>query len=63
MRNDPIVEEVHRIRQQMLEEFGGDVDALIEDCNRRALNGEFGEFKIVTRAPRFARADRDRDAE
>lgn len=51
MMDDPIVAEVHRIRQEMLEEFGGDVDALMEDCNRRVLSGEYGKFKIVTRPP------------
>jgi hypothetical protein len=57
MRDDPIVEEVHRIRQEMLEEFGGDVDALMEDCNRRVLSGEFGEFRIVTRPPPLTQRD------
>lgn len=56
MRNDPIVEDIHRIRQEMLDEFGGDVDALVDDCNRRASNGEWGNLKVVSRAPRTARA-------
>jgi len=51
MRSDPIVDEVHRVRQELLEEFGGDVDAVIEEANRRLLNGEFGEFKIIVRSP------------
>jgi len=30
MTNDPIVEEIHRIREKMLAECGGDLDKLIE---------------------------------
>ena len=51
MRDDPIVEEVHRIREALLDSYGGDVDALVEDCNRRALTGEFGDFKISDLSP------------
>lgn len=49
---DPIVAEVHRIRQELLEEFNGDIDALAEEANRRLLNGEFGPRKIVSYPPR-----------
>lgn len=56
MRDDPIVEEIHRIRQAMLDEFGGDVDALMDDVNRRVLGGEFGSFRLATRSPKPARA-------
>ena len=52
MSDDPIVEEVHRIRQKLLDEFGGDVDALMDEANRRLLNGEFGPRKIVSFPPR-----------
>jgi hypothetical protein len=52
MREDPIVAEVHRIRQELLEEFGGDVDALIDDANRRLLSGEFGDRPIVSFPPK-----------
>lgn len=30
MRNDPIVEEIHRIREKMWEDCGGNLDRLIE---------------------------------
>lgn len=30
MKNDPIVEEVHRIREKMWDACGGDLDRLIE---------------------------------
>ena len=52
MHDDPIVEEVHRIRQELLDEFGGDVDALIDEANRRLLNGEYGDRKIVSFPPK-----------
>lgn len=52
MHHDPIVEEIHRIRQELLDEFGGDMDALAEDTNRRLLNGEYGDVKIVRYPPR-----------
>ncbi|HEX8906124.1 MAG TPA: hypothetical protein VF771_14850 [Longimicrobiaceae bacterium] len=35
----------------MLDEFGGDADALMDDINRRVLSGEFGNFKISNRRP------------
>lgn len=35
MTNDPIVEEIHRIREQMLAEHGGDLRALMKDAQRR----------------------------
>ncbi|MFL5538092.1 MAG: hypothetical protein ACJ8J0_03835 [Longimicrobiaceae bacterium] len=52
MHNDPIVEEVHRIRQELLDEFGGDVDALMEEANRRLLSGEYGDVKVVRYPPK-----------
>jgi hypothetical protein len=33
--SNPIVEEVHRIREQMLAEYGGDLRALLKDARRR----------------------------
>jgi hypothetical protein len=30
MLNDPIVDEVHRIREKLLEECGGDIDKLFD---------------------------------
>ncbi|MBV9108553.1 MAG: hypothetical protein JO306_04000 [Gemmatimonadetes bacterium] len=55
MHPDPIVEEVHRIRQELLTEFGGDVDALMDEANRRLLNGEFDSYGIVVREPKPVR--------
>ncbi|MEX0776292.1 MAG: hypothetical protein WD042_11355 [Phycisphaeraceae bacterium] len=31
MKSDPIVEQVHRIRERMWDECGGDLDCLIQD--------------------------------
>ena len=35
MIENPIVDEIHQIRAQMLAEFGGDFDALVTDLQRR----------------------------
>jgi len=59
---DPIVAEVHRIREELLAEFGGDVDAMIEDTNRRLLAGEFGDHKVVRLPPRRPPGWRDADS-
>jgi hypothetical protein len=52
MHRDPIVEEIHRIRQELLDEFGGDMDALAADTNRRLFSGEYGDVKIVRYPPK-----------
>jgi hypothetical protein len=41
MRNDPIVEEVHRIREKMWDDCGGDLDRLI--ASFRASEAEHPE--------------------
>jgi hypothetical protein len=35
MTENPIVEEIHRIRKEILAEFNGDLDALMKDAQRR----------------------------
>ena len=35
MNDNPIVEEVHRIREEMLASYGGDLHALVKDMQRR----------------------------
>ena len=35
MRDDPIVEEIRRIRQQHTEKFNGDLHAICEDLRRQ----------------------------
>ena len=34
---DPVIEEIHQIRQQMVEKFGGDIAAILEDARQRQL--------------------------
>jgi hypothetical protein len=38
MRNDPIVEEIHRVREKMLEECGGDLEKLMDRIKARESN-------------------------
>jgi hypothetical protein len=59
---DPIVAEVHRIREELLAKFDGDVGAMIEDANRRLLAGEFGDHKVVRLPPRRPPGWRDPDS-
>ncbi|HZZ41746.1 MAG TPA: hypothetical protein VFE58_02310 [Tepidisphaeraceae bacterium] len=35
MIDDPIVEEVHRIREQIMARYNGDLDAYVKDLQRR----------------------------
>ena len=35
MIDDPIVDEIHRIRAQMLDQYDGDLRALMKDAQRR----------------------------
>jgi len=48
MENDPIVEELHRIREQMLEEHGG-LDGLVEHLRR--MQAEMPE-RVVSLPPK-----------
>ena len=37
---DPILDEIHRTRQQIAEKFGGDITAILEDAwKRQAASG------------------------
>jgi hypothetical protein len=45
MKNDPIVEEIHRIREKMWDECGGDLDRLV--ASFRASEAEHPE-RIVS---------------
>jgi hypothetical protein len=53
MTDNPIVEEVHRIREQMLEEFGGDMDALVDEIQRREKESAAAGRKVVPMPPRI----------
>jgi hypothetical protein len=53
MWEDPIVAEVHRIRQEILAEYDGDLHSMLEDIRGRSAKGEFGD-RIVRHPPRLA---------
>ena len=37
---DTTIDEIHRTRQQMVDKFGGDIDAILEDARKRqAVSG------------------------
>jgi hypothetical protein len=60
MSDDPIVDEIHEIRQQMLAEYGGDLDALLRDAQKRTEEAARAGRKVVSlppRPPRSALAD------
>ena len=50
--DNPIVEEVHRIREQILAEYGGDLHALIRDMQRQTDELAKAGRVVVTRGPR-----------
>jgi len=52
MTENPIVEEVHRIREQMLVEHGGDLDALMKAAQRRTEEAARAGKRVVALAPR-----------
>jgi hypothetical protein len=52
MIDDPIVAEVHRIREQMLAKFGGDLRALMKDAQRRTEEATRAGRKVVAMPPR-----------
>jgi len=49
MWQDPVVEEIHRIREEHAKKFNGDLQAIYEDIRKRqAQSGR----KVVSRPPR-----------
>ena len=51
MNDNPIVEEVHRIREEMLARYGGDLHALVKDMQRREQEAA-GSGRRVAAPPR-----------
>jgi hypothetical protein len=47
MRDDPIVEEIHRIREQLLAEHGGSLEAFMKECQRRTEEAARAGRKVV----------------
>jgi len=54
MNENPIVEEVHRIREEMLAEHGGDLKALIESLRQKTDEAARAGRRVVTLPPRPA---------
>ena len=55
MMNDPIVQEVHQIRAQMLARFDGDLRALMRDAQERTEMAAKSGRRVVTLPPRRPR--------
>ena len=49
MWRDPIVEEIHRVRDEQATKFGDDLHAICEDIRKRQATSQ---RKLVTRPPR-----------
>jgi hypothetical protein len=58
MSDNPIVEEVHRIREEMLAEFCGDMDALVKDLQRKTEESAAAGRRVVACPPRATEAPR-----
>jgi hypothetical protein len=54
MSENAIVEEVHRIREEMLAEHGGDLKALIESMRQKTDEAARAGRQVVTLPPRPA---------
>jgi hypothetical protein len=53
--SNPIVDEVHRIREQLLAKFGGDLHSLARDLQRRTEEARAAGKTVVARPPRSPR--------
>lgn len=51
MSNDPFVEEIHRVREQMLEDSGGTIEGLLKGMRERRDRGDYADREFVTRPP------------
>jgi hypothetical protein len=52
MTDDPIVQEVHRIRSELLAQHGGDLRALLRHTQRRTEQAAQSGRQVVTGRPR-----------
>jgi hypothetical protein len=57
MVNNPIVDEVHQVREELLAKFGGDLHALARDIQRRTEEAHASGKNVVARPPRLPRVD------
>lgn len=51
MMNNPIVDEVHRIREEVLAKFGGDLHALARELQRKTEEARRAGKAVVERPP------------
>ena len=58
MWNDPIVEEVRRVREGYAARFGFDLQRIVEDLRQLAKSGEFEMAELTTRGPRLVEPGR-----
>jgi hypothetical protein len=56
MWTDPVVEEIHRIRQKLLTEAGDDLDTYLAQARRRAEQGG----RVVAQDTRLGRMEPER---
>jgi hypothetical protein len=56
MIDNPIVDEVHHIREQMLAEYGGNLRALVADAQRRTDDAARAGHKILPVPPQRQKA-------
>jgi len=52
MKDDPIVEEVHRVREEIAAKFNYDLRAICEDAQRRTEEARRAGRRVVSRPPR-----------
>jgi uncharacterized membrane protein YfhO len=50
MRNDPIIEEIHKIRERYAEKFGFDLDAMFADLK---LKEKQNNLHMIVRKPKI----------
>lgn len=58
MKNDPIVEEIHAIRERIAEKFDHDLGAICRDLRSRIARGEFGDVVRLPPKPPVETTDR-----
>ena len=51
MTNDPIVQEIHEIREKIAEAFNHDLGAICRDARERIARGEFEVVRLPPKPP------------
>lgn len=60
MYDNPIVDEIHRIRQEILEEYNGDLHSFIRDIRARTEAAARAGQKIYSPPPRVDRPGKNK---